>query len=76
MGHQLLSSRILELKRRGIGMKEVIRRSKRFENIRVQVQARLMELDQRRASMRKPEEKEGLDMAADRGLECKIERMP
>lgn len=47
-------------------MNEVIRRSKRFENIRVQVQARLMELDQRRVSLRK-EEKEGLDMAADRG---------
>ena len=49
-----LSMRLLHLKKSSISMSEVIRRCKRFENIRVQVQGRLMELDQRRAAVRGP----------------------
>lgn len=48
VGHHWLSARLQHLKKSNISMSEVLRRCERFENIRVQVQGRLMELDQRR----------------------------
>ena len=48
VGHHWLSSRLMKLKQTNLHMSEVKRRCERFENIRVQVQGRLMELDERR----------------------------
>ncbi|CAJ1368324.1 unnamed protein product [Effrenium voratum] len=48
VGHRWLASRLLQLKRKSLHMSEVVRRCMRFENIRVQVQANLMELGAKR----------------------------
>lgn len=48
VGHQWLSSRLLQLKRTIISMEGVIKRCQRFEKIRVQVQGLLMDLGEKR----------------------------